>query len=204
MRLEIGGVQVRVGVPFAATVTLALLLDESGVCALGLLCAVLHESGHLLCLLALGERPRALTFSYYGVRLERSPCAAWRGLRELAVYASGPAANLAAALAFFLVGRRLPGARLAAAVSLLMGLFNLLPCRPLDGGNLLLCLVQERLPPAACERLSVCVSALTLLPLGASGVWLLLHGGNPSLALVTGYLAAVAIFHKSQPDERKL
>ncbi|MBR4726352.1 MAG: hypothetical protein IK080_00500 [Clostridia bacterium] len=204
MQLELGGVRVRIGVPFAATVTLMLLLDESGVCALGLLCAALHEAGHLLCLLALGEKPRSLTFSYYGVRLERSPCAAWQGVRELAVYASGPAVNLLAALGFRLLSLRLPGARLAADVSVLLGLFNLLPCRPLDGGNLLHCLASQRLPPAACDRLSRCVSALTLLPMAACGVWLLAHDGSPTLALAAVYLAAGALPQKNGADERKL
>ena len=200
MTFELGGVRVRIGVPFAATVTLMLLLDQSGVCALGLLCAALHEAGHVLCLRALGEKPQSLTLSYYGVRLERSPCAALRGGRELAVYASGPAVNLLMALMFRLLSLRLPGARLAADVSLLLGLFNLLPCRPMDGGNLLHCLASQRLPPPACDRLSRWVAVLTLLPMAACSVWLLLHGGSPMLALVTGYLAAGALFRKSAQE----
>ena len=204
MTLEVGGVRVRIGVPFAATVTLMLLLDESGVCALGLLFAALHEAGHLLCLLLLGEKPRSLTLSYYGVRLERGPCAVLRGAGELAVYASGPAVNLLTALVFRLPVLRVPGARTAADVSLLLGLFNLLPCRPLDGGNLLHCLAARRLPPAACDRLGRCVAALTLLPMAACGVWLPLHGGSPMLAIVTVYLAAGAFLRKSAQTESSL
>ena len=68
-----------------------------------------------------------------------------------------------------------------AAYSLILGLYNLLPVWPLDGGRMIACLLLERLPPARAGQVSAIVSACScglLLLLGAfwslvrrAGLW---------------------------------
>ena len=121
----------------AAAVTLMLILDVSGFCAVALFCCAVHEAGHIICLLIMGEKPKLIELSFYGVRLERAVMSENAGAWEPLVYASGPAANFMLSALLFVFSNKFPGLHGAAVTSLGIGIFNLIPCRPLDGGNLL-------------------------------------------------------------------
>ena len=156
-------------------VLLALLwcADESGVLPLFLLAAAVHEGGHLLVLHLAGGSVQRLTLTACGAvlrcRLPSSPCA------RAAVCLAGPAASFAlTALANPLGAYRLAGA------SALLGLFNLLPLPPLDGGMALRHLADGRFPRvlngiAALSALALLLGGILLWRCGG-GIWLLLAG----------------------------
>ncbi len=126
------------------------------------LAAALHELGHLLALRALGARPAGLRLTALGaeLRLERELAYA----PELLAALAGPVMSLLAAW-----GAARLGAYLFAGLSLALGLFNLLPIAPLDGGRALACLLALLLPPESARRAaqSVSIAAAGLL-LGVS------------------------------------
>lgn len=109
---------------------------------------VIHEFGHAGMAAALDIPSRRIVLTFFGgyVQFARPPKHGWQ---EIAVSAAGPGANLAS---YALVASVLP--LLAASMSpsdasflnavntfgfmsLLLGLFNLLPGHPLDGGSIL-------------------------------------------------------------------
>lgn len=106
-----------------------------------------HELGHALVARRLGIGARRIVFVPVGafLDLEHSP----RARAELLVAAAGPLVSLVLAggcwlLLSALTGVDAPGAslargfgRLGCAVNLGLGLFNLLPCFPMDGGRIL-------------------------------------------------------------------
>lgn len=114
---------------------LALAMDHTGTIRLGLLCACLHECGHLLVWILLTHSPPRLRIGPAGF------CLSLRGAalppkQFLILAAAGPAANLALAaggtgwllhhpasyrLCYFI------------AANTLLGMFNLLPVYGLDG-----------------------------------------------------------------------
>ncbi len=196
MKLDIGATSFKIDVSFAAAVTLTLILDESGVGALALLCCAVHESGHIACLLAIGEKPRSIVLSFYGIKLERSG-AYWGRGKEIAVYALGPAANILMALIVFMIGEKL---KTAAAISLFVGAFNMIPCRPLDGGNILFLFLCGKMSEDKADKLCFGVSLIFLAPLAATGMAVLLKSGNATLLGVSIYLAA-AIFSEKKENK---
>ena len=120
-----GRVQVRDG--FAVLLAALWCMDQTGVLPLFLLAAAVHEAGHLLILHLSGGRLHRLVLTGCGAVLhcalpaDRFACAA--------VCLAGPAASFALTAAAGTAGAwRLAGA------SALLGLFNLLPMPPLDGG----------------------------------------------------------------------
>ena len=147
-------------------------LDRNGA-VLPIVCAMaLHELAHAAAMLACGGRIRRLTLRFADLYLE----AAGLGYRqEFFAAMAGPLANLACGAAFRV---RWPA---FAAYSLILGLYNLLPVWPLDGGRMIACLLLERLPPARAGQVSAIVSACScglLLLLGAfwslvrrAGLW---------------------------------
>ena len=134
--------------------------------------ALLHELGHLLVLGLLGGRVRALRISVFGAELVTSAgCLSYPG--ELAATLAGPAVNL---LCGFVLAPL--GAWTAAGAHLALGIFNLLPVRPLDGGRALYLLAAWRLGPAAGEGAVRRAGGLAALALGLAAVWLMMRTGG--------------------------
>jgi len=189
MKLDFGETTLRINISFAAAVTLTLIIDESGFCAAALFCCVVHEFGHIICLLILGEKPRLIELSFYGIRLERkNDCL--KSIENIAVYASGPLANFILSAAFIALSSTETSVN-AAVTSLCVGLFNMLPCMPLDGGNLLNLALLRFIDEEECRRIRFCVSLVVLLPMLIIGFLLLIRNGNITLIAVSVYLTVM-------------
>jgi Zn-dependent protease len=116
-------------------VVLALMLFSS---------VALHELGHALIARRYGLNTRDITLYPFGgmANLEGRPEPGWP---EAAIAAAGPGVNIAlAALAAPLVYLELPLAKGFVLVNLLMGVLNLLPAFPMDGGRILRSLLTLR------------------------------------------------------------
>jgi len=199
MRVNLGETVLRINISFAAAVTLTLIVDESGLCATAFFCCVIHEMGHIISLMFLGEKPKLIELSFYGVKLERFGASGIKSLGEIIIYASGPTANFALSALLFVFGNT-DGTKTAAVVSLCVGLFNLLPCQPLDGGNILKFFLDRHAEHRKCEKICFCISCLIIAPMAAAGFILLLKSGNITLLAVSGYLAAVTYRKEKSMD----
>lgn len=155
-------------------------VDEGGVLPLFLLAAAVHEGGHLLTLRVAGGRLHRLTLTGCGAVLH---CALPDGrCARAAVCLAGPAASLAlTALA------EAAGQYPLAGASALLGLFNLLPLPPLDGGMVLAHLSGGRWATARHA-----VGLLTLAALLLAGVGLWRAGGGGWLLLLSLMIGARA------------
>lgn len=115
-----------------------------------------HELAHVMVILLLGGRVEGFRLGFAQLTL-RTGFLSRRA--ELFGTAAGPAVSLLCAL----FGRAVP--RFAAA-SLLLGLFNLLPLRPLDGGRLLYALLSLCLKThgaRVCAGIELCFGAALLV-----------------------------------------
>ncbi len=194
MKLNFGETVLRINMSFAAAVTLTLIVDESGLCAAALFCCIVHETGHIICLLILGEKPKIIELSFYGVRLERKSSGV-NTAEEVAVFASGPAANLILSAVLFVSGHS-AGIKTAAVISLCVGVFNLIPCRPLDGGNILHLILCKITDEEKSDKICFAVFCVTIVPMMVAGLGLMLKNGNITLLAVSGYLTVVTLLNK--------
>lgn len=124
---------------------LVLLLDHTGLARIGLLCAVLHEAGHLAVYwLLLHHLPRIRVGpTGFCLEMRGALLAPWQ---ELALAAAGPMTNLLLCIGAVLwmewaAGYSYPGYWFASA-NLLVGGVNLLPLPGLDGARILGCGMQ--------------------------------------------------------------
>ncbi len=198
MKLDLGETSLRINISFAVAVTLTLIIDESGVGAIALLCCIIHEAGHIICLLISGEKPKKIELSFYGIKLERFPMAGQNTAGDLLVYVSGPAANFMFSAVIFLLSNVFESLRVAAIISLCIGIFNLIPCRPLDGGNILYTLLCRNTKYKTADKICLAVTVVTLVPMTAAGINLLARNGNITLLAVTAYVAAASMFEMKQ------
>lgn len=154
---------------------------EPGLLIPAALAAGCHELGHCAALRLLGNGLGRLRLGAAGAEL--TPRRPLSYAAELPVALAGPAASL---LCAYWAARH--GVFLFAGLSLALGLFNLLPIAPLDGGRALQCLCALALPApldrgfprwlavaAAGVLLGAAVGALirfAALPLLVLAVWL--------------------------------
>lgn len=94
---------------------------------------MVHELGHLSVLYLFGAKIHALRISVMGAVLE-ADCQRLSYGKELAAVLAGPAMNL---ICVWLLSHFVVGCETVVGIHLILGGFNLLPIRPLDGGRAL-------------------------------------------------------------------
>jgi stage IV sporulation protein FB len=158
-----------------------------------LLCAAaLHECGHLALLRSFGAAVRGARFSPLGVEI-LADCGGLSYPQELLTVLAGPAVNLlcgaACAGAARLWGE--PALFAPAGAHLVLGAFNLLPLRPLDGGRAIFLLLSWIAGPAAGDLCARAAGAVVSAVGSAALVMLMIAtGGNLWLAPAVAGLAA--------------
>jgi len=123
--------------------------------------AALHELGHWLALRLLGAEITGLRLGALGAVLEADRRRLSYGA-ELAAVLAGPGSNLLGAVVLTALGWETE-----AGAHLVLGAFNLLPLRPLDGGRALELAAGWLLGPQAGERLARWSGGVTALVLAA-------------------------------------
>lgn len=182
-----GKLRVVIKFSFFAVLLLMLELLKSD---WGLWCAgagLLHETGHLLAYAAAGAIPKEISFECGGIRIVPSGKLLSPG-REAMVLAAGSGVNLIAGGLLIVLGTQF-----AAGFHIVLGCFNLLPLRALDGGQLLGLLTEQLMTPGAADWTCRIVNLLTLVPLVWGGWLLFSQTGNFSLILVLVCLIFAAI-----------
>ena len=136
-------------------------LDEGvGLLVWGLLACLLHELGHVAAALAFGGRGERLALTVGGAELGFSYSAPLSYGQDSLVALAGPAGNLLAGSAAMALNCYLP-----AVLSFGIGVVNLLPIPPLDGGRGFYNLPAEGLGPGGGRRAAGAAAG------GPAGVW---------------------------------
>ena len=159
---------------FVALACLGFYLWPRSFCAFALL-GLLHELGHLASLALCGVRVERIRLRVLGAVIETDHCS---HSAEALCALAGPAVNL---FAFWALRRCRPA---AALISLLLGVCNLLPVYPLDGGRALRAVCANFLPLRTVNAVDAVASACTLAALGLA-----------SLALSRPYGPLPVFFH---------
>lgn len=151
-----------------------------------------HELGHVAAISLLGGQVAGFHLTGVGAVLCPRRARLFSYREEGLVALAGPAASLLLALLAAAWGRQGGGenAYLLTGLSLALGLFNLLPAGPLDGGRILRAFLSHRVGPDAGERVSRVLTVVLACALALPGWWVLRTNGNFTLLLCAGWLLA--------------
>lgn len=127
-----GRTELRIYFSFLVFNALLFLLDSRAAAGFYAAAAV-HECAHIIAAMLCGQRLLSVELRGTGILMTPEKNAAAPVRYGAAVLMSGPAANIA----LWGVLTVLPGHERTAAASLMLGLYNLLPYKQLDGGALL-------------------------------------------------------------------
>lgn len=144
-----------------------------------LLAALCHELGHYLVLRRLGGRLSGVSITALGAEMRMAPGSRLSYGEELLATAAGPGTNLLLSLLLAFLGRRAPTCYLWSGVNLMLGLFNLLPITPLDGGSMLWLGAAWMTEPYTADRVAENVGlAVSAVLLALTIRWSIASGGG--------------------------
>jgi Zn-dependent protease len=167
---------------------------------------VAHEVGHALVARAYGIQTRDIVLTPIGgvARLDGMPA---KGRAEVAIAIAGPAVSLAIAGLSFAALTFLPVHGLAASVlgSLvwsngMLGVFNLIPAFPMDGGRVLRGVLAERIGMARATDVAAGIGRAAAIAMGLFG----LFGGNTSLVLIAVFVWITSGRERAMAHEHEL
>ncbi len=146
-----------------------------------LLAALCHEWGHYAALRCFGAEVEAVRISAYGaqIRLAERPVLSYG--REMLAVLAGPAVNIMLALLLARCGGWVEIFYLFSGTQLVLGGFNLLPVRPLDGGAAIWLALAWGIDPVAADRIMGYVERLVTILLLVSALWIWRQTGSPFL-----------------------
>lgn len=161
-------------------------LDEGiGLLPWGLLACLLHELGHIAMAATLGGWVKGLSLSAVGAELRIKYDVPLNYGQESLVALAGPAVNLLSGALFAVLGWEL-----AAALSWAVGIFNLLPILPLDGGRVVHGLLANSLDSDWAERLMMALSGCLVGALVGIGTVAAVQYANITLLITALWLLA--------------
>lgn len=178
------------------TPALFLLLTDTPILLAALLpAALLHELAHYAVLRLCGVRTARFTLTGLGASLYVPELHRLSYGAELLSAAAGPLMNLLLWVLLSLTGRE--ELTLFAGAQMVLGVLNLLPVRPMDGGRILWLATAYLTEPYTADRVAAAVGLAASSALLALCLWLVLTTGS-SLFLLLG---ALWLAYRSLPPE---
>lgn len=168
------------------TPALFLLLTDTPILLAALLpAALLHELAHYAVLRLCGVRAARFTLTGLGASLYVPELHRLSYGAELLSAAAGPLMNLLLWVLLSLTGRE--ELTLFAGAQMVLGVLNLLPVRPMDGGRILWLATAYLTEPYTADRVAAAVGLAASSALLALCLWLVLTTGS-GLFLLLGAL----------------
>ena len=168
-----------------------LLFLPSGFLMIIFSASLLHELGHYAALRLMKGCVKELSITPLGVEMSIEGTLSYG--QELLLAAAGPAVNILVAVILSHMGIKWEVCYMISGVHLILGIFNLLPIMPLDGGRLLWNASCWCLGPYTADRISTIVGVASSCLLTGAALWMLLQGGSPFLLLATVGLLRVPL-----------
>ncbi len=154
----------KVIVHYSAIFTAAAAFLSSGGSRLALVFipVVVHELGHYIAIRLSGDKLSAFLFHMGGINMQMSNRGSYPATTALAISLAGPLFNLV-----FAALMQLCGMTPLVMPSLALGVCNLLPALPLDGGNACYTLLSGRIGRKAAKKvikpITVCIGVLLMI-----------------------------------------
>lgn len=172
-----------------------LLTDTPILLAVLLPAALLHELAHYAVLRLCGVRAARFTLTGLGASLYVPELHRLSYGAELLSAAAGPLMNLLLWVLLSLTGRE--ELTLFAGAQMVLGVLNLLPVRPMDGGRILWLATAYLTEPYTADRVAAAVGLAASSALLALCLWLVLTTGSGLFLL----LGALWLAYRSLPPE---
>lgn len=206
--------QIKIDLKIFIVVLIFLLTRQLEIYCVIMLFAILHELGHLVMGVILGFKPRKIEILPVGVSAcfymnlnnynKKIECANLLALKKIIIAISGPITNFIIALlcGFFEVSLFNISTDFIVFSNLLIGLFNLIPIYPLDGGRIIKGILHIIIGLKDSHKYTNILSNVTIIFLTIISSIAILYLKNISILLILVYLWVMVIMENKRYDSK--
>lgn len=196
---------IKISIKIFALLVLFYITKQIEIYAMFMIFTMIHEGAHLLCGVLLGLKPQSLRIMPLGLCIQfRTKPEDYnqkvkRGnrlvIKKLIIALAGPIINFMIAILFYIQNIHIfnISSEYIIYVNLLIGIFNLLPIYPLDGGRILkngICIYEGK---AKAAKYTNMISNIVLILITAIGSITILFYQNIAIFFIIIYLWVIVI-----------
>lgn len=201
MIFTVRGCKIKISFLLISMIVVVVLIDNSGTTIWGLIAAMIHEFGHIFAMTLRDNKPSEMDFDIFDIKIKDSNRSKNSYKDDIFILIAGPCINLSLSVLFFVLYFivRLDFLLIPMSENLVLGILNILPIESLDGGQILYCLLVNKIGIKKSEKIVCIISFVFLLPLAALGFTILFRSKyNISLLIVSCYLMAMLILKRGR------
>lgn len=176
MQFKLFGTKIYISFIFAAVITVMLFFDRTTLFLPSAIAILLHELGHLFAMWLCECAPREIKLIPASVQIIRGFSSKPYGESIIALF--GPIVNLVIFVVFLVNYLYFKDEWVIkfGLINLIIGIFNLLPVKGLDGGTVLYNIVSEKKGLRTAERLLNIITFVSSLTLFVLGILTIING----------------------------
>ena len=181
---------IKIDLKIFAFILLFFISGQSNIYLILLAFAIIHELGHLVCGLIFGLKPLSIKIMPVGLSIlfDKTNVKWWK---ELLIAVSGPLLNITLAIIFFFCDDFTKRETFIYA-NILIGVFNLFPIIPLDGGRILKS-VLKKICEEEAEKYTYKISNAVIIILTAIASIGTFYLKNIAIPVIMAYIWIIAI-----------
>lgn len=192
--------RIRIHLKIFIFVLIFLLTNQIKIYGILMLFALIHELGHMLVGILLGFKPTKLEIMPYGVSVgfeikcedynKKVKKANMLSIKKLIIALAGPLTNFIITVIFLIINKNLFGIErnLVIYSNILIGMFNLIPIYPLDGGRVIKNILHITLGLKKSYEYTNQISKITICILTGICSITILYIRNVAILLILAYL----------------
>ncbi len=191
MTFNVFGIQVEITFLFVAFISFVISLKAPSNVIMTIVSSMFHESGHLLIMLLLDNKPEKLRFELTGINIIRKQDIKISTKNEVLISLGGPLINLIIVIicCAFLLYYNSDKILTFACINLILMIFNLLPIKKLDGAAVLFYLLSGKYNFLVCSKILKLTSAVFIAIIFVWGVYVFISSKyNFSLIIIAIFL----------------
>lgn len=184
-------IQISINIEIFLFILIFIITKQIDIYAIFVLFTLIHEISHSLTGILLGLKLRKFEVMPFGFKITFEECKSYKkvSMKKLLIALAGPLTNLSImtiAIVFKLNTNII-------YTNLIIGMFNLIPIYPLDGGRILKTILNIKLTPRKVNYILNKISNITIIVLTVSTSVLILYIKNIAILFVLAYLWYIVI-----------
>ncbi|MBR5320970.1 MAG: hypothetical protein IKU41_03930 [Clostridia bacterium] len=191
MIFNVFGIKIEITFWFIALITFIVSLNVPSNVLITVFSSLLHETGHLLIMTSVGNKPQAVRFEITGMNIIRQPDLKISTKNEILIALGGPFINLICFLISVVTLCIYNNENILTfgCINLILMIFNLLPIIRLDGGLALYYVLLQKHDNIICSKILKITSVIFITIIYAWGFYaFILSRYNVSLIIIAIFL----------------
>lgn len=191
MIFNVFGIRIEITFWFIALITFIISLNAPTNVLITVFSSLLHETGHLLIMTSLGNKPQAVRFEITGMNIIRQPDLKISTKNEILIALGGPFINLICFLISVVTLCIYNNENILTfgCINLILMIFNLLPIIRLDGGLALYYALSQKHDNITCSKILKITSIIFITIIYVWGFYaFILSRYNISLIIIAIFL----------------